>query len=141
MLVTQICIPKGGSILERIWKKQHLGSEACAGIGMKIRERKNILIKNNIARNINAPFRWLKTFKTFVGVAVAKKDTSFGTELNLSCIVGAKIGPTCTPKSSKKGVVRCMTMTTFKGGFIMNYLGWKVVNKKDSSEKRFILKI
>jgi hypothetical protein len=70
-------------------------------LGWKIRERENILIKNNIARNINVPFRWVKTFETFVGVAVAKKDTSFGTELNLFCIVGAKIGPTCTPKSSK----------------------------------------
>jgi hypothetical protein len=78
--------------------------------------------------------------KTFVGVAVAKKDTSFGMELNLFCIVGAMIGPTCTPKSSKKGVVRCMTMKTFIGGFIMNYLGWKAINKKDGREEHFIPK-
>jgi hypothetical protein len=75
-----------------------------------------------------------------VGVVVAKKDTSLGTELNLFCTVGAKIRPTCTPKSFKKGVVRCMTMKTFIGGFIMNYLRWKAVNKKDSREERFIPK-
>jgi hypothetical protein len=76
---------------------------------MKRGKRKHILIKNNIPGDVYTAFGWIKTLKTLVRVAIPKKYTFPRSKLKFPIIVGAKVGPAGTTKSSEKCVIRIMT--------------------------------
>jgi hypothetical protein len=70
-----------------------------------VRERKNVLIKYNILRDINSTRRDIQTLKPFMQVTVAKEDTLFGAKGKLLLVVGTQIRPTGTPKHTKRGII------------------------------------
>jgi hypothetical protein len=47
---------------------------------MKLRERENFFIKDNISRDVNASGRDIKAFESFVKIDVSKKCTAFGSK-------------------------------------------------------------
>jgi hypothetical protein len=69
---------------------------------MKGFKRENCLIKNYITGYIDSPSGDLKTLYPFVTRTVAKKDTLCGAESKFALIIGAKVGPTCTAKDTKR---------------------------------------
>jgi hypothetical protein len=68
----------------------------------------NIFIKNDSPGNINMTFCNVKTFKAFVNITISQEHTLFGTKLQFAGIVRSKIRPTCTPKSTKRGIIRLL---------------------------------
>jgi hypothetical protein len=54
---------------------------------MKFGEGKNILIKNDVARDINASSRNIKTLEPFVQIAIAKENTFFRSKLKFMSII------------------------------------------------------
>jgi hypothetical protein len=73
---------------------------------MQISKGKHLLIKNDIPGNINTTSRNIEALKPFVHRTIAQKSTTFGTKSKFVSIVGPKIGPTCTSKNSKHGIIR-----------------------------------
>jgi hypothetical protein len=51
--------------------------EKCPGIRMKRGERKHILIKDNITRDVDSASGNIKTFDTLMHRAITKKNTPF----------------------------------------------------------------
>jgi hypothetical protein len=81
-----------------------------------------ILIKNDIPGNVHTPRGHLKTLKPFMPCTVSKEYTLCRSELQLSIIIGAQIGPTSTAKhtkgrivwrSVKKALKRCFPIESF----------------------------
>ena len=56
-----------------------------------------------------------------------------GVELELTGIVGTKIGPASAPKGSKKGIIGFLSHKILKGIFITNYLRWKPIYEENHS--------
>jgi hypothetical protein len=71
-----------------------------------MRERKNILVEDHIATNIDSIGWDMETFVSFVKRAIPKKHTFFRTILKLVIVIRTEVGPTGTPKHLKKGIVR-----------------------------------
>jgi hypothetical protein len=70
--------------------------------------------------------------------AIAKKDTPFGTESMLACIVRTEIRPRSITKSAKSIIIRCNMKETLSWRLKINDLSRKQINEKNSSEKSFI---
>ena len=87
------------------WEKENLSTKSCTGIGMKISERKNGLIKNNIAGNINSPGRNVEALVAFVHVTIANESTLFGSKLKFPFVVRTEVWPNGTPEGAKKGEI------------------------------------
>jgi hypothetical protein len=68
---------------------------------MKIFERENCFIKDNIPRDVNTSTRHLKTLDPFVARTVADKDTLCGAKGKLAFIIGSQVGPAGTTKNSQ----------------------------------------
>lgn len=67
--------------------KENIRGVVGTGSRMKISKWKNFLIEDNIAGNIDAPCRCVKTFETFVHIAIAKKYTADRSELKFVEII------------------------------------------------------
>jgi hypothetical protein len=50
-------------------------------------ERKNLLLKNNVMRNIDAAFSNIQAFKPFMHVAISKEYTTSGSNLEFVEVV------------------------------------------------------
>ena len=72
---------------------------------MEASKRKNILIENDISGYIDTTSRYIKTFKTFVKIAVPKKSTLLRPVLKFVIVIGSKIGPLSTPENSKDRII------------------------------------
>jgi hypothetical protein len=83
-----------------IWKEKGFLLKMSSVIRMHLTEWKNILIKHNIARDVNSATRWFKALETFLKGTITKEHTSNGPECKLSSIIGSKIWPTCAAKNS-----------------------------------------
>jgi hypothetical protein len=71
-------------------------------------------------------------------MTVPEKDTLLGTESKLFGVVGAQVGPHCTPKSSKEGIVGFGAKESLKRGHIVNDFRWETIYKKHSRKECFI---
>jgi hypothetical protein len=91
-------------------------------------------------RYINTPRFYFKTLKSFVKIAVAKKDTMSGTKGKFLCVVGAKVRPAGAPKGPKMGVVGFGVEKALKRGFMTNNTARKSINQINSSDKGFVPK-
>jgi hypothetical protein len=96
---------------------------------MKIRERKNGLIKNHITGNIYSTTGWIKAFIPFVHVAIAQKHTPYGPKSKLFRVIWTKMGPTRTSKHSKKGVIRLFIEQGGQWCRVLEKLGWGAIYK------------
>jgi hypothetical protein len=65
---------------------------------MQLREGLDGFIKDDIIGYIDAPCGGVKAFKTFMLIAISKKDTLLGSELKFVLIVGTKVRSTSTLK-------------------------------------------
>jgi hypothetical protein len=61
-------------------------------------------------------------------MTIAQKSTAFGTKGKFVSIVGPKIGPTCTSKNSKHGIIRFVMEQDLKRGGIMKKFGRGAIN-------------
>jgi hypothetical protein len=92
--------------------------------------RENIFIKNNIPRDIDSSRGYVKAFKSFMEVAIAKKNTFLGTKGELMLVIGAQIWPTGTPKQTQRGIIRFGLIQPFKGSFKVDDFTQCAINKK-----------
>jgi hypothetical protein len=66
------------------WKKGDISSKPCAFIGLQQVKWKNLFVKDHISRNVDTTGWHIKALKTFVFVAIAKKDTLSRSKLKLA---------------------------------------------------------
>jgi hypothetical protein len=98
-------------------------------------EREDILVEDNIARNINT-IRWhMKTLIPFVKRAIPQKHTFFRSKLQLPFIIWSKMRPTCTPKNFKEAIIWLITKESFKRSLHVNDTTWSSINEETSSGK------
>jgi hypothetical protein len=82
-------------------------------------ERKNMLIKDNISRDIHHIRFSIKTFIPFMQGAIADKYTFFGTERKFVLVVSTQIRPTSTSKHSHRGIIWwCMKKMLYRAGVV-----------------------
>jgi hypothetical protein len=67
---------------------------------VKVFEREDGLIKDNIPRNIDPAARDLKTFNPFVARTVADENTLSRAESKFAFVIRSQVGPTGTTKNS-----------------------------------------
>jgi len=72
-------------------KESKFRSEPGSCIWMKSRERKNLLVKDYVPRDVYPTLRKVQALKPFVRIAITKKDTTLRSKLKLASNVGAKI--------------------------------------------------
>jgi hypothetical protein len=59
---------------------------------------------------------------------IAKEGTLFGAKLNFMFIIRAKIGPTSTPKHTKKGIIRIVALQFLERGIkLCTQLGVRLI--------------
>ena len=107
----------------------------CGDRSWKIRKRKNMLIKDNITRNIHTICWNVKAFITFVQRTVPKEDTFFRTKLKLTIIVRTEMRPTRTTEDFEKSVVRSLMKQEFKRSFHAKKPRRKSIYKKTGGSK------
>jgi hypothetical protein len=83
----------------------------------------------------------IKTFKSFMHIAISNEGTFFGSKGELSLVIGVKIRRTCAPKNMKKGVVWLDFIKAFKRALVVNDFAWSPINEICSSEEGFIPKL
>jgi hypothetical protein len=81
---------------------------------MKVSKGKNLLIKNNIKRDVDATSRNAQELKSFVHGAIAQEHTSFRPEGKFSSIIWLKVRPTGTPKDPEHRVIEFFMKQGFK---------------------------
>lgn len=75
-----------------------------------------MLVEHDITRDIDPPFFGIKALIAFVQVTISKEDALFWSKLEFLRIVGPKIRPNGTPKSTEKTIIRLATKQVLKGG-------------------------
>jgi hypothetical protein len=66
---------------------------------MKFSKGKNLLIKNNITRDVDATSRNIQALKSFVHGAISQEDTSFRPESKFRALYGPRFGQQAHPKT------------------------------------------
>ena len=99
---------------------------------------KDILIKNNVPRDIDMIGRNMETFIPFMKRTVAQKHTLLRTEIKFMTVIRSKMRPASTPKYLKKGVVRCFIKKSLKRSFHLNGATRKPIDEKTGCSKSII---
>jgi hypothetical protein len=84
-----------------MWKEKNFFTKTPTSIRMKLSKRENILIKDNITRDIYTPGGHIKTFNTFMTRTITKKNTTFRAEREFVFVIRMKVGPTRTAKTRR----------------------------------------
>jgi hypothetical protein len=79
---------------------------------MKLGERKNMLIKGDIARYIYATGGYIKALEAFMKITIPKKNTLLQTESEFVGIIRTEIWPTCAAKSAERVIIN-LTLKKF----------------------------
>jgi hypothetical protein len=87
--------------------KQGFTSKSGASIRMKLGERENMLIKDDISRYIYATSGYIKALEAFMKI-IPKKNTLLRTESKFMGIIGTKIWPTCATKRAERGIINLL---------------------------------
>ena len=96
----------------------------------KFGKGKNMLIKHDIPRYIDTIGGNMKTFVSFMKRAIAKKDTLFGSKLELALVIWTKMRPASTPKNLEEGVIRLYIKENFNGSLHVQNMSGSTVDKK-----------
>jgi len=75
---------------------------------MKLGERKNMLIKDDISRYIYATSGYIKALEAFMKITIPKKNTLLRTESKFMGIIGTKIWPTCATKRAERVIINLL---------------------------------
>jgi hypothetical protein len=82
-------------------------------------ERKNMLIKDNISRDIHPTRFSIKTFIPFMQGAIAEKYTFFGMKKKFVFVVSTQMRPTSTSKHSHHEIIWwCMKKMLYRAGVV-----------------------
>ena len=82
-----------------------------------MKKEKNMLIKDNITRDIHTICWNMKAFIPFMHRTIPKEDTFFRTELKLATIIMTEMRPAHTTEHLKKGVIRSLMEQECKRSF------------------------
>ena len=83
-----------------MWKKKNFFTETSTNIRIKRSKWENILIKDNISRNIDTTSGHIKAFNSFMTRTISKENTPFRSEREFMLVIWTKVGPASTTKDT-----------------------------------------
>jgi hypothetical protein len=99
---------------------------------------KYVLIKYNIARNIDTASRDIKAFISFVEIAITNEGTSKRPKLEFMGIIGSQLRPTRTPEDMEIGITRSGTKQPMEWCIIVNAFSGSVIDEMGGGEEGLI---
>ena len=109
-------------------KQENVMAKTTAGIGMQLSKREHMLIKDNIARDIDTACFKIQALDSFVKRAISKKHTTGGSKSKFAFVVGSKIGPAST-KNTKRFIVGFGIEKFFSRAHVVENFGRKQINE------------